>query len=1234
MKTSNNSGRFKKNDDSSKGKLLSEIESISKALYIDRNLSKTSSTTSLPRSVDKSDALVSNPMSKHGGYGQPTKDKKSFWSWKSLKALSHVRNRRFNCCFSLDVHTIEGLPSKFNGISICVHWKRRDGEVVTSPIKVIKGVAEFNEKLTHTCSVYGSRSGPHHSAKYEAKHFLLYAGVQGNPNLDLGKHRVDLTRLLPLTLEELEDEKNSGTWTTSFKLSGEAKGAIMNVSFGYLVLGDGTASIAPNNKKVLQLLDSKASARSYSKSNTGNGKGLIQRAGSLPSNLKSSNSSRSVDSVLHEVNPVRMSELSSSINTLYQKLDQGNLDSLVEDKCEIEVVGSYDKPLRSFLSYLSDPLEDNMTNDENSEFSFVEKEVESSEKSTVGEDGVKVADYQDVTNSDLPVVSSEAEVSCQDEAEVSCQEEADFKTNEVVIHDCNFEVSTHDGKHEESSHYSLSDAVQENVVNDEKSERSCIENGVESLEEKLTLIEDGTQIADEQDIISSDLPLVSSSDGGVSCLEEAELKREEIVVHECNSSEKTISRESLLEDLESVLSKVAELQKGIDSPEASSELGDLETINEDKSNVMIPSDGLDDLTDTVADEFLNMLEIEDSPAALFSEAEPESPRERLLREFELEAEASGCSLFGFGIDEENVADYEYKHDYDYGDDDDNDDDVPTIFGWGDHSDDSGFLATGYSDYPKIRAQVVEDMETQALMQEWGLDENAFQSSPPNSRSAFGSPIDLPSNQPQKLPPLGEGLGPFIQTKTGGFLRSMNPNLFTEAKTGGSLIMQVSSPVVVPAELGSAVMDVLQHLASMGLEKLSGQANRLMPLEDITGRTMQQIAWEASESQNKLQDEPEGYRTVSARKKQVKEASSSRISKKMSSSLTSDEVDSEFVSLEDLAPLAIDKIEALSIEGLRIQSGMSDEEAPSNINAQCIGGFSALEGRRMGATGLMGLEGAAGLKLLALEDSRFDGDDGLMGLSLTLDEWMKLDSGEVDEDERLSARTSKLLAAHHAKSTDLNFLRKKGDKKPGKGSGRKGGLLGNNFTVALMVQLRDPLRNYEPVGTPMLALIQVERVFVPPKPKLYYTVGEARDNNSDRDDDDTVAKEEKIEPKEEKPKEQDLIPQYKISEVHVTGFKNEPGKKKVWGNAAQQQSGSRWLLANGMGKGNKGPFIKPKVATKSSLPATITSQPGDTLWSISARFHGSGKKWKELSALNPHIRNPNVIISNNEIIKLR
>nr|GEX97560.1 hypothetical protein [Tanacetum cinerariifolium] len=243
-----------------------------------------------------------------------------------------------------------------------------------------------------------------------------------------------------------------------------------------------------------------------------------------------------------------------------------------------------------------------------------------------------------------------------------------------------------------------------------------------------------------------------------------------------------------------------------------------------------------------------------------------------------------------------------------------------------------------------------------------------------------------------------------------------------------------------------------------------------------------------------------------------------------------EPDPEYVSLEDLAPLAMNKIEALSIEGLRIQSGMSDKDASSNISPQSIGEISALE----------------------------DDDDGIMGLSVTLDEWMRLNSGEIDEGDEMSERTLKILAAHHA--SDLMRAKR------GKGS-KKGGLLGNNFTVALMVQLRDPLRNFKPVGTLILALVQVERVFVPSKPKIYSS---------------------------------------------IYSLWNKPVEEE-----GEIKAGSRWLVANRMGKKNaKHPLMKSKAAT--------SDKSSGSLWSISSKGKGSVIK------VDPPVRNPNVIIPNETV----
>ncbi|KAK4804812.1 hypothetical protein SAY86_004629 [Trapa natans] len=1081
MKPSKSAGWKKSDVDSDHGKLLGEIEAISKALYIDRNPSGASTSRSTGRhtSTSRKNGLPDPKSKLRLGNDDPSqKDKKSIWNWRPLKALSHVRNRRFNCCFTLQVHTVKGLPASFDGLSLCVHWKRRDGSVVTRPVKVFHGIAEFEENLMHTCSVYGSSSGSHHSARYEAKHFLLYVAVSGMPELDFGKHRVDLTRLLPLTLEALEEDKNSGKWTTSFRLSGKAQGASLDVSFGYLVIADNAMAIG-NNQSIPNSL--------RSRQNEPNRINRFHKVGER--NLAGHSESPPTLSVvevkdLHEVLPVSRSELACSVDILYQKLE--------------------------------------------------EKEEKSRDL-------------------DDPVITK--------------------------VTPCDV-----DGDHKRIGY------------------SACEMNEFSLTVEKL-------EFSEKEHVMSEEIITDTTSVTIAGALEFAADIHNQIEPMNNNDS---CNKGLLLKEIELALDSVADLEAAApDSPDyCEDELG-VES-NHKMSNEKAKSPSLDDVSESVVGDFLSMLGIEHSPSGMNSESDPESPREQLLRRFEKEALANGYSLFDFNADDGETEDLRYSE----------------PFG------SSGIEPPS----PKTKAKVLEDMETEALMREWGLNEKAFQAYPTSSSGGFGSSTHLvPPEETLELPPLGDGLGAYLQMQNGGFLRSMNPSLFKGAKSGGSLIMQASSPIVVPAEMGSEITEILQGLASVGIEKLSVQANRLMPLVDITGKTMEQVTMEAlpsiesvdgSHKQNDFmipQDETIGH-------KRGHWCGPSRSNR----SLRGSEVGSEYVSLEDLAPLALDKIEALSMEGLRIQSGMSDEEAPSNISARSIGEISTLQGKgAYDLKGSLGLDGAAGLQLLDIKESSSDDADGLMGLSLSLNDWMKLDSGEIDDDgDQISEKTSKILAAHHANS--LNWIhRSNGERKRGKCSSRKCGLLGNNFTVALMVQLRDPLRNYEPVGAPMLALIQVERVFVPPKPTIYRKVSEIRYNDDEEDEHPFKSiQEDKVEgKKEESFSEHEGIQQFKITEVHVAGLKIDPGKKKLWGTETQQQSGSRWLLANGMGKNNKHPFMKSKPVQKSSTNASQASTkvlPGDTLWSISSRVHGTGAKWKELAALNPHIRNPNVIFPNDTI----
>lgn len=333
---------------------------------------------------------------------------------------------------------------------------------------------------------------------------------------------------------------------------------------------------------------------------------------------------------------------------------------------------------------------------------------------------------------------------------------------------------------------------------------------------------------------------------------------------------------------------------------------------------------------------------------------------------------------------------------------------------------------------------------------------------------------------------------------------------------------------------------------------------------------------------------------------VEEISSAWNCVNLTSELLGDEKQTDFVSLEELAPFALDKIETLSIEGLRIQSRMSDEEPPSCICPQFIGNLLASGDRGRSANPLefLCLEGVEGLQLSDVGDSGSD-DDGLIGLSITLDEWLRLDAGKIDYEDHNKDRILKILAAHCAKCTDVVTKRLTEDGNQCKLFDKKCGLLGNNLTVGLTVQLRDPQRNYEPVGVPMLVLIQVQRVFS----QQIHKQEEVRDRqveDTDRGDEEDT-------------------PLFQVCEVHIAGVNTVPGNRQLWGTTTQQQSASRWLLASGLGKNARHVFSKSKAIVRSSPPV---AQQGDILWSISSHFHGLGAIKGDL--MIAHTRNPDII----------
>ncbi|KAG5244099.1 protein PLASTID MOVEMENT IMPAIRED RELATED [Salix suchowensis] len=1105
---------------SNSGQLLRDIEAISKALYLHKTPQKAliSPSSGRSKSVEKPRLSESKSSLNPRSFNETVtfKDKKSSsaWNWKKpLKALAHIGRQKLNICFFLHVHSIEGLPPSFNGMNLSVHWKRKDAVLRTRASKVLKGIAKFDDNLMHKCSVYGTRSGPYHAAKYEIKLFLIYASIIGAPGINMGKQWVDLTTLLPLSLEELEGEKSTGKWTTSYKLEGKAKGATLNVSFGFSVLRDNFSESRSNmsGSDLVNMVHDRSAVGPETGFGQTNSHGILQRLESVPCDLNHQPplSSQSVDAKsYHDVSSNLGLELSRSINFLYEKLDEVNWQNTEKP----DVLSGHMQQLKPKFHLEFENDEADRGNEYDIEFTVVEQGIEM-EQMEPEQDGVQTTDGSAIETIDLDEIIKDDDI--------ALDEETEFHSEGNIFHGHVDEVLVDDCKHEENS-ASRKGSIMEDLESD-------FNNQLISESEKL--------------------------------------------------------------EYQLAMSKFLENENY------------METKSNYKANkVEKKSFSLDEFTTSVASDFLNMLGIEHSPFGLSSDSEPESPRERLLREFEKEAIASGSFIIDFdGNTEHEELGRIAQAGSSYEDlSDDLDLSLVIQAAEQEHWRASQLLSGR-------RVKVLEDLETEALMREWGLQEEAFQNSPRYCSDGFGSPIELLPEKKVELPPLGDGFGPFIHTKDGGCLRSMNPSLFRNSKNAGSLVMQVSCPVVLPAELGSDIMEILQYLASVGITKLSLLTNKLMPLEDITGKMLQQIAEDITERKAPLRHESLFGKDPINWRKEVEGVCSHRFFSNIKSSLIGSEVGWEYVSLEDLAPLAMNKIDAMSIEGLRIQSGMSEEAAPSSISPQSPGKMLAFEGKNANLVGFLSLGGAE-LHQLDAKDAD-SGADGLLSHAITLEEWLRLDAGFISEEDQVDEHTIRILAAHRAKCIDFNG-RFTGDIKWGTAFGGKHGLLGNNLTVVLKILLRDPLRNFEPVGAPMLALIQVERAFIHPMSKVYGSVLERGTN--EEDDHEWIQY-----------KKSDCLG-FKISEVHVSGLNTEPGKTQHWVTKTQQQSGTRWLVASGMSKSYKQPFSKSKAIVLAYPQVIRKVEAGDILWSISSQAKDTETSWKELAGFVPHVRNPNVI----------
>ncbi|XP_050214353.1 protein PLASTID MOVEMENT IMPAIRED 1 [Mercurialis annua] len=335
--------------------------------------------------------------------------------------------------------------------------------------------------------------------------------------------------------------------------------------------------------------------------------------------------------------------------------------------------------------------------------------------------------------------------------------------------------------------------------------------------------------------------------------------------------------------------------------------------------------------------------------------------------------------------------------------------------------------------------------------------------------------------------LGKGLGCVVQTRNGGYLAAMNPlNTIVAKKDPPTLAMQLSKPIVIPANKSQSGFELFQQMAAIGFEELSSEILSLMPVEELIGKTAEQIAFEGIASaiiqgRNKEGASSRAARTIASVKTMATAMNTGR-KERVTTGIWS--VDEKPLTAEEILAFSLQKIEAMSVEALKIQAGMAEEEAPFEVSPLS-------EKTRTG-------EKEQHQPLVS---------------AIPLEDWIKNYSSSTSDSES-------------------------GDPA--------------SITMAVVVQLRDPLRQYEAVGGPVVALIHA-------------TCADIKEEMIDEEN------------------------KFKVTSLHVGGLKlRTGGKRNIWDTERHRLTAMHWLVAYGLAKGGKrGKHVLVKGQ--------------DLLWSISSRI---------------------------------
>ncbi|KMT19232.1 hypothetical protein BVRB_1g014140 [Beta vulgaris subsp. vulgaris] len=349
-----------------------------------------------------------------------------------------------------------------------------------------------------------------------------------------------------------------------------------------------------------------------------------------------------------------------------------------------------------------------------------------------------------------------------------------------------------------------------------------------------------------------------------------------------------------------------------------------------------------------------------------------------------------------------------------------------------------------------------------------------------------------------LPDLGKGLGCVVQIKNGGFLAATNPlNVEVSKIETPKLAMQISKPFVLTSDMSINGFELFQRMAALGVEQLSSEVLTLMPIEELVGKTAEQIAFEGIASTIISGRKKEGASSRAARSlatiKQIASAMSTGRKERITTGLWN--VGEDPLTADELLAFSIQKIEGMAIDALKIQADMAEEDAPFDVSP--LGGRAQSSGQK--------------------------DQNHPLSAAISLDDWIK--DNELKESETI--------------------------------------------TLLMVVQLRDPLRRYEPVGAPVIVLIHA-------------TPAETKQGKYEQT-------------------------KFRVVSLHVAGMKVQTGQKRnAWDTEKHRLTAMQWLIAYNMGK----------AAKKRKSPS---SKGEDLLWSLSSRIVAD--MWLK------SIRNPDVKFTN-------